>query len=539
MMITRILKLTLHVICCFGLVASHAAAQNLDWNQYGLERAWSFQAPTEPARAGAISVDKFVSGVKKRTVYEVTYAGGSKSIYVAGQVGRNGVRLDAESAAFQADVELRTLKALGHEDAKVDTREVPDVSLLVQTGSGQLLLLDGETGELRWNLTIGKPNLTNQSPAVGEDYVAAVNGTSLYIIDKEIGKLEQVHKLSGIPDAGPTIAGNQLMVPILRRPFEVYSLEGGALHKPARFRASFGRVTSAPVATPTHITWATDRGYLFLADTSEGLPMARVEARRGIVGAPAFVAPGWIIVGIEDGYVLATDLQTQMIQWEFFTGESLTATPYAFNETVYVATSQNQLFALNAEDGALKWRSTGVTQVVSGLEDRLYCVDPNGDLAILDVSDGRQVTSVPLDRRDRVLMNPLTDRVYVVHHSGLIECVRAEGARWPTVHVPLVAPDEAIESSDEESPLQEPDSPGFDSDAATNGSDTDEAMGSAEPADDPFGSDDANPFDTDGDDPFGSSAADDATDDSAADEENPFATGDEDPFADAGDDPFG
>jgi outer membrane protein assembly factor BamB len=542
------------------VLASVSSAQLNTWEQAGMEVAWDFQAPTEPARSGDVFVTSHVSAKQKRTVYEVHHKGGPTTVFAAGQVDREGRRLDAAAAAFQADVELRTLKALGHDDAKIEVREVPQVSLLMQTGSGQLLLLDGETGELRWSVVIGKHNLTNLQPALGEDHVIAINGSTLYIINVETGKLEAERRLHGIPDAGPTIAGEQAIVPIMGRPFEVYSLSEGQLNQTPMFRASFGRVTGNPVATPLSVIWATDRGHVFMANPTTAIPTARIEARKGIVGTPAFVPPDWVVFGVEDGYVMAVELQQQVIQWEFFSGQSLSEPPYALDKAVYVPTSQNELIKLNASDGQLQWETTGVRRVVSGLRDRLYCESTNGDLVTLDTKAGRLLGRAPLSRQDHMLTNTLTDRIYLVRGNGLIECLRATGARWPTLHLPLPQLDTDEQTpvdGESETAISEPDSLG-DSDDAGDISEDDPFADNATPADsmdeeDPFAAgDDQDPFATDAGDeqnPFAEGTSDDAGSDDAdeeedpfgadSDEEDPFAESDDDPFANLGEDPFG
>ncbi len=412
--------------------------------------------------------------------------------------------------------------------------------LLVQTGSGQLLLLDGESGQLRWSINVGKHNLTNQKPAIGENYVAAVKGSTLYIINAETGKLEQEHRLRGIADAGPTIAGESLMVPTIGRPFEVYSLDPAALHRLPSLRASYGRITSPPVATPQSLTWATDRGFLFVADPQTGIPLARVEARKGIVGAPVFIPPDRVVVGIEDGYVLAVELASQIIQWEFFTGQSLDQPPYAMDGTVYVPTSQNELFALDVETGKAKWSTAGVRRVISGLGEQLYCEGPRGELITVHTDDGRQIGELAIGNADQVLTNVLTDRIYIVRGNGRIECVHEEGARWPTLHIPLIADEAAGDtaSSEDADAVEEP---------ASSGGTGDEENPFSGPA---AVMDDGDPFAAAGDEnPFAgennleatdaameddnTQAADDLED--AAKDDNPFD--DEDPFG--SDDPFG
>ena len=439
------------IILCGG---SLLCAQTTNWESAGLEQAWQFQVPTHVARMGFPSVVPYVSGVEKRTVYEVSQEGGPTSIFTSGQVDRAGVVLDDAAAARQADIELRTLKALGHESAVLNTRQVPQVRLLVQTGSGQLLLLDGETGQLDWSLSVGEWNAPTYPPAIGEHHAVAVRGSHLYMINLATGKLEHDHLTRGIPDAAPAIASRTVVLPTMRGPFEVYSLVAADMHRPPRLRASFGRATSPPVGTPQSIAWATDRGFLFLADPIDAIPQARIVVRQGILGAPAFVPPDHMVMTVADGYVLAVGLERQLVAWEFFTGQSISEPPYALGDTIYVTTAENRLYALNSEDGRLKWRAPGVSRVVNGLDERLFCESPDGQLITVDAANGQIQGAVNLGLGDQLLTNKLTDRIYLVRHNGVIECLRASGARWPTLHLPLpeVLPEDEPPAAGEEVP---------------------------------------------------------------------------------------
>ena len=44
------------------------------------------------------------------------------------------------------------------------------------------------------------------------------------------------------------------------------------------------------------------------------------------------------------------------VKWKFHTGGSVTSSPAVVGDTVYVGSNDNNLYALDLETGALKWK---------------------------------------------------------------------------------------------------------------------------------------------------------------------------------------
>src|SRR3954467_6948308 len=76
-------------------------------------------------------------------------------------------------------------------------------SLLVQTTRGTVALLDGETGRTLWATQVGPPDRTSTEPDANEEFVAVVNGSSLYVLDRLTGHLLWQRAVGGVPGAGP------------------------------------------------------------------------------------------------------------------------------------------------------------------------------------------------------------------------------------------------------------------------------------------------------------------------------------------------
>src|SRR6185369_8911748 len=57
-------------------------------------------------------------------------------------------------------------------------------SLLVQTTRGTVALLDGETGRTLWATQVGPSDRVSTEPDANEEFVAVVNGSVLYVLDR-------------------------------------------------------------------------------------------------------------------------------------------------------------------------------------------------------------------------------------------------------------------------------------------------------------------------------------------------------------------
>src|SRR3990172_12905972 len=60
--------------------------------------------------------------------------------------------------------------------------------LFVLTDSGVLQRIDTETGRTHWTVRIGNPDYPSLGPAVNQDSVALVNGSTLYVLDRKDGR---------------------------------------------------------------------------------------------------------------------------------------------------------------------------------------------------------------------------------------------------------------------------------------------------------------------------------------------------------------
>ncbi len=174
----------------------------------------------------------------------------------------------------------------------------------------------------------------------------------------------------------------------------------------------------------------------------------------------------------------------------------------AVDAKVFVVPEFGGMYCLAAEDGSILWHARNLRQFVATSPGRLYAADMLGRLAILDVSTGVLLGTMPLSGLTTKVVNSQSDRIFLVDDACVVQCLREPQLKSPALHTPPV-----IETKDSKLVPKQP--------AATPGEEplpADEVPAEAAP--------DAVPED---DNPFAPPAADEG--------DNPFAPP-------AGEDPF-
>ncbi|GIW98106.1 MAG: hypothetical protein KatS3mg111_1439 [Pirellulaceae bacterium] len=223
---------------------------------------------------------------------------------------------------------------------------------------------------------------------------------------------------------------------------------------------------------------------------------------------------GAFYVGNTEGTLakFTADDRFGQIEWEYRTGHTITAPALVVGDRVFVVNESGEIDAIEDATGEAAWEIEGleVKRALAVSGNLLFSVSIANELIAQEVTSGSQMgRTIPLPLAEPII-NPISDRVYLVMEDGKLECLRPVGASLPT----LVAPPQTTEPDEEQAPASSPPST---------------PKSSANPFDTPSGG--TNPFDTApaGGNPFGGG------DGNAAD---PFGggAGGADPF---GNDPFG
>lgn len=498
-------------------VASQSSAQvsnhlisNSEANRFGLERSWYTRIQFDRARGRLAHVRQHVSSTHGYRVYEIESERGRTRItdYDLDRFGRPLGREGAENAANKL---LQQLNRSGIE-AEMKTRVLPDITLYVVSDTGVVQAIDGETGRTKWAVKVGKRDYPVEAPGANDDYVAVLNGSSVYLLDQETGLIVWRRVSKGAAGAGAAVSDNYVFVPMISGTIEGYDIHDG--RTPPWIYQAVGRAVVQPVIAGTKVAWPTDRGHLYVAEANRTGISYRIETTKTIVARATALPPNRILVLSTDGYVYCLHEVTGSLQWQFSTGEPLVTPAVVIGEEIYVVTDNDNLYKLDGKAGQEVWWAPRVRQVITASENRLYCIGDTGRILIFDAKTGGRLGELATESLDVHMVNYHTDRIFVGTTAGVIQCLREVQAEFPIIRAGGI--DEDAEKQD-------------DAAAADPMADATEADTGDEPDDsDPFGTE-AGSSDTS--DPFGTeSGSDDSSD--------PFGTGSDSSSGDSSD-PFG
>jgi len=325
--------------------------------------------------------------------------------------------------------------------------------LFALSTSGTLQSLNAETGETRWTVRVGTPNGAITSPSVNDRFVAIVGGTRLYVIDSADGHVLWSRQLGSVVTCAPALSDTHVFVGLMNGQVEAYSLEDPAA--PVWRHQSVGRIFHSPVVGGGIVSWATNRGFLYVAENERPRVMYRVEINDEIVAPPAELSPN-IYVSTGNGYLYCLDELSGAEHWRISTGFPILRKPAIVGETVYVASDQPALHAVSSPTGQELWFVDGAAQFVSEAAQHIYAMESLGTLLILDKQSGGVVGRLKAGEGTTALENDQSDRIFLVDDRGLVQCLRERDALEPTYYRRQVDENqEAVEEEASKSPFTE------------------------------------------------------------------------------------
>ncbi|MGE0759809.1 MAG: PQQ-binding-like beta-propeller repeat protein [Pirellulaceae bacterium] len=453
-------------------------------NRYGMTRMWFTHAAVDSARGRVVQLKMHVSSKESLTAFEVVHDTVRYS-YRETDVDSMGRVLGSDRARKMAEVKLSDLRSRQIEATPI-RRSIPKITLYSVSDSGTIHAIDAETGRTYWKSSIGSPSYPTLGIDANDEYIAAINGSTVYVLKAANGEVAFERKTHGVPGAPPALSPSLVFVPMVNGLMEAYSLTKPQ-GPPSTFR-SLGHAYIAPIFTGSYVAWPTDRGHLYVTGGEFNQINFRLEAKETIEAPASFLPPDRIVVSSTDGFVYCLHQTSGVLQWRFSTGEPIVSSPAPFGDTVYVATIDGTLFALNTIDGLERWVVGHVKQVLGASQTRLYCLNDSNRLTILDVASGAELGSLSTEQCDLSFLNLKTDRIVLGTSSGMLQCLREVAQDVPLVHIPLVTQEPAAKprarrkpaTGDAEAPASGPANP-FESNPAP----------AAKPTADPFSTDPA------------------------------------------------
>ena len=191
-----------------------------------------------------------------------------------------------------------------------------------------------QLGGLKWTFKTGGPIVASPVIFEGTVYIGSMDGF-LYALDQETGKEKWKFK-SRMPIASTA------------------AVAGGTLY----FVSSTGALAAIDtVSGKPKWVFATEMERKFEAKNLHGYPPAAQtipDAWDVFISSPA-VFDGKVYFGSGDGNVYAVDAQSGALHWKFATKDVVHASPAVADNTVYIGSWDSYLYALDAETGQPRW----------------------------------------------------------------------------------------------------------------------------------------------------------------------------------------
>jgi outer membrane protein assembly factor BamB len=309
--------------------------------------------------------------------------------------------------------------------------------LTVLTNSGVVQELNALTGRTYWTAPIGNENYPSLGPAGNDKYLAILNGSTLYVLDRKDGKPTIIRTVGSAPGAAPALSDDYVFIPLVNGRLEAYPL--GNQKTSPWFYQSFGRAMVAPLVTAESIVWTTDAGYLYVGGSNKLGMRYRLETGADIVAPPAYHQP-FVLVASLDGDVFAMHELSGLRRWKYSCGFPVTRAPAGVGDRVFVTSAEPALHCINATNGLGVWEAPHVNQFAAASKDRVYAVNDLGEFVVLNAENGTTLAKIRAERPIHALVNDQTDRVYLVSKDGMVECLHELNMKEPIYHNPKVVP---------------------------------------------------------------------------------------------------
>lgn len=304
--------------------------------------------------------------------------------------------------------------------------------------------IDGESGASLWMTEAGPPGNPALRIHARGPHVAVASGSEVVVLARDSGREVGRYRVSTVPTIGPTLTDTRVYIPAMTGLIESFLLPQPPEDTPSRVgqvdrqtlhwkHHSVGRVETPLIPTQQNICWATDRGLFYVASKDSRRARFRVELRDRVV-APMASLPPHVFVATERGMVHAINEEDGTIVWIFAAGSLVNEALVALDKQLYVCCANRGMFCLGAEDGRQLWHAPGVARFVSASPTRVYALDDDRQLVVLDRQAGTRVAKLTSGLGSDAVLNRLSDRIYLVSSSGLVQCLHEPGLPEPVLH---------------------------------------------------------------------------------------------------------
>jgi outer membrane protein assembly factor BamB len=334
--------------------------------------------------------------------------------------------------------------------------------LFAASDKGLIHCLDSETGKILWTQSISETSGEVFPPAVTKNFVYVCSNTHTSKLDRQTGQILLTIKLRSAVTSGPGSNDDFLYVQTVDDHLYAYAMktdpEEAKLKWPhkrkfglpnvAWFYNAGSQLLNPPIVLKDRVLFTAASGVVYASALNKKDLFYRFIPGAAIA-APVSFRSRTIYVATVDFNLFAVDAFTGDTRWRFPSGFPIRRQPVPFEEEVFLTPEGGGLFSLDDKDGSLRWVQEGADRVISVSQDRVYAMTAAKRFLILDRRDGAVLGSWFSPDFPVSAYNQTTDRIFLSTGRGLIQCIAEKRNAKPFLHeapLDLSAPSEEMPS---------------------------------------------------------------------------------------------
>ena len=299
-------------------------------------------------------------------------------------------------------------------------------SIYLATTESRIIRVDAKTGVVKWSKGLGHENFDIYSPIelktpdrqlTGE--VLIVTRGEAFVLNLETGDEQRTPAHLGISvSSDPVVIGNNLCVGGADTFYGMYLDRLGAKHW--RIPVPGDLFVSPPLALDNNLLIASRNGLLWRVNAEDGDWDWKDRKTNGEVVSGLAADFNAVYVPSLDQRVYAFRTDTGGELWEQQLEGRLENLPVLAGPVVLVRSVEGKLFALNRNDGLIRWQAANIAHILSVDTDCVWVADRTGNLRLVNLDTGRDIASAPATDVKLFVSNGLDNKVILVGDGGLL-----------------------------------------------------------------------------------------------------------------------
>jgi outer membrane protein assembly factor BamB/predicted MPP superfamily phosphohydrolase len=220
-----------------------------------------------------------------------------------------------------------------------------------------------------------------------------------YAVNKIYKNVKTVWQYNDNSDIGSGVAVNKNLVIASNSNGQVYALNLKNGKKVWTFSTK-GKIYSTPAVENDLAVVASTDDNIYCLNAKNGKLVWKFETKKPIVANP-LIKNGVVFIGAADGHFRALDLKSGKLKWDYFGVKGFVVTrPLFYKNKIYFGSWGTELYALNAETGALvwKWNNGSSNRMYSpaacypvATDGKIFIVAPDRYMTVLDAENGNVI----------------------------------------------------------------------------------------------------------------------------------------------------